>query len=216
MGAYAALSSWAEERSAEEARERREEERARVEEEQRRELREEATSLMPEVISGVALGMTREEVREVRGANEVPPAHPREVPALDFLEEQLANGGEVVYGFDRQSGALAQVQVLSMMPTLQGIAPHLAAMNERYGTPTGVWDCPDTGGVPTRRFTWRHAEVTVSDVFLVYGDRVSLTLYVTSTESTAASLQRSRCHPVPREQLDRFPVARPEALQPPR
>jgi hypothetical protein len=77
-----------------------------------------------------------------------------------------------------------------------------------YGIPSGIWDCPRTGDVPTRRFTWRRAETAVSDVFLIAPNgRVSLTLYVTTSERTAYSLARSGCQPVAPDAVDTFPVS---------
>jgi hypothetical protein len=175
-------------------------------------LRAESVELMPAMLRPVALGMTRDEVRALRAPRITPSAntgHP-----LMLMEERLANGGQVVYGFARAApNHLLQVQVLSILPTRHAIAPHLAAMNEQYGTPTGVWDCPTTGDVPTRRFTWRRSYSAVSDVFLVYGDRVSLTLYIATSEQIGRSLAMASCTAVTRESLERFPVATQEQLE---
>ena len=59
----------------------------------------------------------------------------------------------------------------------------------------------------TRRFTWRHGRTTVSDVFLVYGGRVSVTLYIAPSGVIHRSLQMARCRPVrDREEAGTFPV----------
>jgi len=214
----AALGVWGwmawQEAEAERAREEREarEEDERVERAARR--REESMSLMPEPLAGVALGMSLEEVRAV--GHHLTPVTGRESAVNEHLtmyEERLQNGAQMMFGFWDSTGELAQVQVMSLLPRVEAIAPHLQAMNERYGTPGGVWDCPDTQGLPTRRFTWRHSHTAISDVFLLYNGRVSLTLYLASPEAIQRSLILSRCEPVPRERLDQFPTASPEQIQ---
>ncbi|MDQ3037667.1 MAG: hypothetical protein M3Y87_35065 [Myxococcota bacterium] len=207
-------SAWidAEERAEEDAAAARREERTREAEERVGRLIEESRELMPEVVEGAALGMHVDEVRAAR-APRITPSGPRSGGPLMMYEERLPNGGQVMYGFDPQSQRLVQVQVLSLLPTVDAVAPHLAAMNERYGPPTGIWDCPTTGGVPTRRFTWRRSYTTVSDVFLIYGERVSLTLYIATSEQIGQSLQISRCTPVTRDRIGEFPMATPEQMQ---
>lgn len=191
------------------------EERRREIDERIGDLREESQDLMPSMLQGIELGMELDEAREVRPRMEADPASqdPAE-PHLMMFEERFANGARAVYVFERESELLQRVQVLSLLPGVEAIAPHLTAMNERYGSPTGVWECPQTGGVPTRRFTWRHGDVTIADIFLVYGGRVSQTLYVAPTEVIGLSLRRSRCRPVrDRDELERFPVADPDELE---
>lgn len=192
---------------------RRERDRARDERIQR--IQEESADLMPDLLEGVHLGMPLEEVRRARPRIEAnPTARDPAEPHLRMYAEQFPNGARAVYAFENPSQRLQRVQVLSLLPDARAIAPHLAAMNEQYGSPTGVWDCPQTGGVPTRRFTWRHGETTVADIFLVYGGRVSVTLYIAPSEVIAQSLRRSGCHPVrDRSALERFPAADPEQLR---
>jgi hypothetical protein len=175
-------------------------------------LTEESAALMPEPLRGIALGMSLDEVRRARARRLIPSTQRGETTLLVF-EEQLSNGGRVMYGFDPTSQRLVQVQVLSLLPTLDAIAPHLRAMHERYGRPTGIWDCPSTGGVPTRRFTWRGSTTTVSDVFLVYGNRVSLTLYIATSDQIGRSLAMAHCEPVPPHRIDAFPIATPEQIR---
>lgn len=176
--------------------------------------REESMALMPEVLTGVGLGMTVEEVRAA--GHRITPAPGREPSPSEHLtmyEERLENGAQIMYGFGDANGRLSQVQVMSLLPRTEAIAPHLQAMNERYGTPSGVYDCPDTQGLPTRRFVWRESQTAVSDVFLLYNGRVSLTLYVASPDTILRSLRLGNCVPVPRERLDQFPTASPEQIQ---
>ena len=174
---------------------------------------DESGGLMPDMLEGVALGMPIAALRAQRPEIRIDPGLDRADPGTRLYEERLENGARVAYVVDTNSERLQRVQVLSQLPDANAIAPHLAAMDTRYGTPTGVWDCPDTGGVPTRRFTWRHARTTVSDVFLRYGDRVAVTLYIAPTPVIAESLRRARCTPATRENLDRFPIATPAQMQ---
>lgn len=192
------------------ARSERREARERERQERIARVREESARQMPDVVEGVALGMGLDEVRRVRRGALSPSA--RRSGELRVHIEHLSNGAQVVYGFAPQDDVLVQVQVLSLLPSIEAIAPHLAAMNERYGRPSGIWDCPTTGGVPTRRFTWRGSHVTVSDVFLLYGDRVSLTLYIATSAQIGDSLRMAGCAPVPPDRIDRFPRASAEQM----
>jgi hypothetical protein len=103
---------------------------------------------------------------------------------------------------------------MSKLPDAAALEPHLAAMTERYGSPTGVWRCPDTGGVPTLRFTWRGNITTVSDVLLIHPGGVSVTLYIAPSERIHESLRRGACRPTSREDLLASPpIAMPEQLR---
>lgn len=194
-------------------RERRSTEREERAQENMEALREESADLIPEQLGGLALGMSKEEVRERR-----PGLRPRleggdAALGLTYMEERLPNNAEIVYGFDR-ADRLAQVQMMSVMPSAEALSAHLTAMIETYGSPTGIWDCPDTGGVPTRRFTWRRAETALADILLIYGNRISQTLYIAPEAIIGASLQRASCRPVrSEEQLANFPTTTVEQLQ---
>ena len=191
------------ERDAEEAREERRLTR----------LRRESEELIPELLEGVYLGMPLERARAARPrmAPDLSGRDPE--PGTVVFEERFPNGARAMYVFRQPDDALERVQVLSLLPTVHAVAPHLAAMNAQYGTPTGIWDCPQTGGVPTRRFTWRHGETTVSDIFLVAGDRVSVTLYIAPSDVIGRSLAMAACRPVQNpSELEQFPVATPEQM----
>ena len=175
----------------------------------------ESRDLIPPVIDGVELGMGLTQAQQRRPAMRRNPATTTndDSPGIRFMEEDLRGGARVVYGFEIESQRLQRIQILSLLPNVDAIGPHLAAMNETYGVPTGIWSCPNTGGVPTRRFTWRHGQNTVSDVFLVYGGRVSVTLYIAPSQIIHASLLRSRCRPVQsREEAAQFPVTTEEQM----
>lgn len=201
--------SYYQEREADAAREAREARTAAREaraDDELEELRTESLDLMPEIVDGVALGMSVEEVRALRHTAMSRSSDPHD-PGLDMYIERLTTGSQVVYLFEQTTQRLEQVQILSVMPQPEAIAPHLTAMTERYGTPTGIWDCPTTGEVPTRRFTWRFAQTSLSDVFLIHAGGISVTLYVTTSARTEASLRRSGCHTVAPEDIGSFPVA---------
>ncbi len=192
------------------AAQRRDARRIARENDQARELHTDSIALMPPMLGGVFLGMTEAELRGVR-ASIAPDARGNE-PDLRFMSETMENGAQVVYGLERERGTLVQIQVLSLLPSIEMLRGHLASMNEEYGIPQGVFDC-NSGDTPTRRFTWTHGRAAIADVFLVYGDRVSITLYIADTTWITGSLLRSDCSPVPRERIAEFPRADPEALR---
>lgn len=169
-----------------------------------------ARYLPPE--TGIELGMTLDEVRLVH-----PTLRAMDSTTLDVrtYEDELPDDRRLVLTFDTVP-SLIELQV---MDTLDGgvaaIAPYLAASRERVGPATGVWDCPRTANIPTRRFTYRSDLVSAADIFLVYGDRVSVTTVVTTTDRMAASLIRSACHPIEPGTLDQFPTADPAAVRTP-
>jgi len=208
--------AWDDHRQAEAAEQRRVEREAATRVRQERAIawvaavQEESKEKMPPMLAGLGLGMTLDEVRHLRPSVQPRPGPPE--PGKILIEERLANGAQVVYGFEAQSRRLLQIQIMSRMP-VAGIAPHLAAMSEQYGRPTGIWDCPQTGGVPTRRFTWRGSEVALADIFLVLPGGVSVTLYIAAADTIGESLRISACHPVEGDAIASFPVASPEQVQ---
>lgn len=204
----------AEEEKAAARRESRREARAREREQELQELaedlREASAGQFPPPLEGLALGMTEAELRTAR-----PNIQPKDEDRPGtWFEEQLGNGAQVVYAIGEESGRLGQVQVLSMVPP-EGIPPHLTALVERYGSPTGAWHCPSQSpaGVPTRRFTWRMEGIAIQDIILVHPGGVSITLYIAPAEVIGQSLQLSRCRPVSsREEMADLPVATREQL----
>lgn len=218
--ALAAAAWWWSAREAErasdaaEARAEAREERARQREER---LRQESERLIPDLLEGLYLGIPLADARRARPrmTPELQNAGPEEENTIVF-EERFPNGARAIYVFERETDRLQRIQVLSLLPSVDAMAPHLVAMNEQYGTPTGIWDCPQTGNVPTRRFTWRHGETTISDIFLIYGNRVSVTLYIAPSGIIERSLRMAACRPVrSREELESFPIATPEQMQDP-
>ncbi len=191
------------------------EERRRARERQRAEVlraaREESRRVVPEILEGVAIGMGIEELRAVRRAARGSDVERR--AAERWFEETLSNGAQVLYGFT--DDRLVMLQVLSRIDP-RGVGPHLTAMRERYGTPTGVYRCSaqSAAGVPTLRFLWRRSHLTVQDIFLIHAGGVSVTLYIAPTDRVAGSLQVAGCRPVrSREELGELPFATPEMLE---
>lgn len=171
----------------------------------------ESRDLMPPMLEGIGLGMGLDEVRGQRGEG-LQPSRNREEGKI-WMEEHLRNGAQILLGFEASSRRLIQVQVLSRVP-VEAIGPHLTAMSEQYGSPTGIWDCPNTGGLPTRRFTWRKNHTTIADVFLVHPGGISITLYIAPTETIGNSLRIAACRPIQsREDLGNFPIATPEQVR---
>jgi len=111
---------------------------------------------VPSLLEGVYLGMTLGQARVARPAMSAPrDADPGE-PGVRLMEERSPNGARAVYVFEEGNLRRQRLQVLSLLPDTAAIAPHLAAMNDQYGSPTGAWDCPDTGGVRCSTFdSWR-------------------------------------------------------------
>ncbi len=173
-------------------------------EEERDRLRRESARLMPGPLAGLSLGMSRAALEEAR-----PGLEPRDGEGL-VLEEELSSGAVVVYALDEASQAqpLERVQVMSRLPSSEALQPHLQSMVTRYGDLSGLFQCPNTGGVPTLRFVWRRERTAVADIFLFYGDRISVTLDLTSDENMRRSLLRSSCRPTSLAELaDAFPMA---------
>jgi hypothetical protein len=180
---------------------------------QREEVRTESRGLLANVVPGVELGADVAALIAARPADAVRESTSRVDPGFTLYEEALPNGAQVMYAFEARSGRLARVQALSQLESVESIAPHLTMMRESFGPPTGVWDCRDPSGIATRRFTWRGTNVGLADILLVYGGRISLTLYVTTNEQMVSSLERARCTTVTPEQLEQFPTTSPAQIR---
>lgn len=162
--------------------------------------------LLPEGYEGIFIGMRLSDLRAVRRSVQRSPqarAHGQ------LWEEDDPSGARVLYLFS-QSELLEQVQFMSRLEGTGELAPHFMALQQRYGPPTGVWDCPETDEAPPmRRFTWRRDGASLMEAVLIYQQSVSITLVIAATEDIGAALQRSRCTPVRSvQQLEAFPVAR--------
>jgi len=192
---------------------------ARAEREERRAARDrervaaESRELRPPGVDGVVLAMTREALEKAR---------PKTIPSRraqdddkTWLEETLANGAKVLYAFDGESERLLRMQILSAVPVGEGdvLQRHLEGLGERLGQPSGMYDCPDTGGAPTRQFVWGRRHVALRSVLLFYGDRVSITLDLAPIPLMQASLVNASCQPLTREDLADVPQADAAAIQ---
>lgn len=221
VGAAAAFGvhRW-QEQQAEQSRQAREVERETAEREREADERRESARLqrgsdgrMPPGFEGIALGQRLAEVRSRRPR--LQEASRERNDGFLWMEETLGNGAQVLFGFHPPSERLIQLQVLSRIPVAQ-LAPHMHAMNDHYGRPSGIWDCSaeSEAGVPTRRFTWRGEDVSIQDVLLIHESGISLTLYVAPTELIGRSLQLNACQPLrSRDDLGHFPIATDEHLE---
>jgi hypothetical protein len=162
--------------------------------------------LMPDGYTNIFLGMPLPDLRAER--RRIQRETEARADGQQVWAEDDPNGARVVY-LVSQHGLLTQVQFMSRIEGTEGLAPHFAALQQKYGRPTGIWDCPETAeSSPMRRFTWRREGASMMEAVLIHGQSVSITLVVTPTEDVATALQRSRCAPVQSaEQLERFPVA---------
>ncbi len=182
-------------------------------------LRENATllarsePLVPAMLRGVLLGQSVDEVRGARAS--ITRSTTARDPDMVWFEEMLGNGGQVLYGFEPRGPSLRMIQVMSRIDP-RGVGPHLTAMKDTFGDPAGVMRCSaqSAAGVPTLRFLWRNGEVSLQDIFLVHPGGVSITLYVSDTDTIVESLRTGRCQAVRnREDLADLPFATPEMLQ---
>jgi hypothetical protein len=150
-----------------------------------------------------ALRRARPNVRRDTSAEGQRPGGP------EVWEEDDPSGARVIYLLSPRVRLLTQVQFASNLDTTAGIAPHLAALRQRYGSPTGVWDCPETTEASAvRRFTWRREGSSLMEAVLIHGATVALTLVIAPNDDIARALTRSRCEPVrSQEALERFPIA---------
>ncbi len=166
---------------------------------------EESRGLVPELIGNVSFGMTEEELAAARPNADATDS--RTDTEKFWYQEMFSIGAQAMYGFDTDSRRLVQIQVLSRLPNGSAVGPHLAAMHDTYGVPTGIWHCPDTGGVPTRRFTWRRGVTTIMDILLAHAGGVSQTLYLAGSEVIEGSLRQGGCRPIrDREEMRTLPA----------
>ena len=193
----------------EELRAQREEQRERRADERFAAHRRESASVLPAPLAGAAIGMRERELREARPNVQTDPT-PRDA-AEKWLKENLASGSVALYGFD--DGRLSRIQVQSQIDP-RGVGPHLTAMREEYGAPSGVYRCAPVGGIGTLRFVWRKSHLSVQDIFLFHTGGVAVNLYIAPTPTVVSSLQMSQCRPIrSRAELEDLPIATPDLLR---
>ncbi len=178
-------------------------------------LQAESSRWMPDELDRVRLGITEEALRRARPGLR-PAVTKRRAPAEPYrwLIEATSSGGEIRYAIGIETSRLLRIQVLSRLPHLPALQAHLAAMNERYGSASGLWRCDTGDGVPTLRFTWRGHRVGVTDILLIHPGGISVTLDIAPTTLVQRSLALGGCRPATRADLDRpLPVADPTALR---
>ena len=198
-----------EERRQEELREQRREELARRSDERSEAMIRESGNIMPAPLEGAAIGMRERELREARPHAQTDPT-PR-AAAQKWLLERLTSGSVALFGFNEDRLALIQVQ--SQIDP-RGVGPHLTAMREQYGRPSGVYRCAPAGGIGTLRFVWRKSHLSVQDIFLFHTGGVAVNLYIAPTDTVGTSLQMSQCRPIrSRAELEDLPIATPDLLR---
>jgi hypothetical protein len=175
------------------------------------ELQQASASLMPEGYGGVQLGMSLEDLHRVRHAirRDAPNGAPR-TDGREVWVEDDPSGAQVIYLIDLATRRLAQIQFASVIHTGDELRTHFEAMENRYGHPTGLWDCPGgSESAPLRRFTFRREIASVEEAVLIYQGNIALTLIVASNDDIAQALSRSHCTPVhDPDAMTNFPVAR--------
>ena len=171
-----------------------------------RTLQLESASLMPDTARGVYIGLRRDELQRVRpGARPAPGG----LEGHRLLQEVLPNGGVVAYLISERLDRVAQVQFLSRLPDVAGLAAHYESLRARYGEPAGFVECPESPeSAATRRIVWIQREVTVMEAILIHPGGVGLTLAVAGNAEVAAAVRRQRCRPVAREAVASWPIAR--------
>lgn len=192
-----------------EAEERVEREARRVERDRER-IADESAKFLPQGLGEIALAMERPALRKVRPEARL--SLTAQETGMQWLEETLENGAKVLYGFDQKSDRLVEVQILSTLSDPDVLGEHLRRLHERLGQPSGVVDCPTPGSVPTRRFVWVASQLTFSDVLVIYGRSISLTMKLEPNARAASALENAACRPVTGEALGRMPAASPEQL----
>jgi hypothetical protein len=163
--------------------------------------------LMPPGYEGVYIGMPLAGLTRVRSAV-VRDSEPPRADGTILYSENDPGGARVLYLLARGT-IVSQVQFLARLRTEQEFAPHLSALVARYGTPSGIWDCPESADVsPMRRFTWRHEGASAMEAVLVHASMIAVTLIVAPTEDVGAALNRAHCEPITSPaQLEHFPTA---------
>jgi hypothetical protein len=165
----------------------------------------ESMSLLAPSLTDVYLGMTQPELQATRPRA----ARQRKAdePQLFMLDEALSATERALYGIDMGNLQLAKVQIASRLSSVEEVAPRIALMQSRYGSPTGIYDCPAVPGqLPTRRFLFQRSALGVIDSYLMLGDQIAVTLYVAPMPMLQQSLTVARCAPAAKEALARFPA----------
>lgn len=171
--------------------------------------------LLRPFLSGVSLGMDMHEVLAAR------PRLKRHVEAdrenLKVFQEALPPDGQALYFFASDYagiGGLARVQIAKSLSGLEAVAARVEMMANRFGPPTGVWDCPSRAGqLATRRYTYGRGAASAMDAYVLIAERASATFYVAARAQIRRSIAEAGCVSTPPERAARFPVAVPTATR---
>lgn len=178
--------------------------------EQLGQIAETSHGLMPEGYEALYISMPFDHLQRLR------PNIRRERGALgqrddgqEVWAEDDPGGARVVYLVSAGGQLLTQVQFMSRLDRAEELDPHFRALQQRYGQPTGVWNCPETPTAsPMRRFTWRREGASLMEAILIHGSSIAVTLVVAATGDVGAAVQRAQCQPARNAQeIANFPVA---------
>lgn len=162
---------------------------------------------LPASLRNIVLGMPASALRTQR-----PRAQPSSAisePGMFAYEETLAPSEQAIFFFDDATRKLARLQAAARLAGVESIEPRLRALERALGPASGVWNCPSTSGLPTRRFSWFRGDWGLMDAYLIAGEQVAATRYVAPRAALQASLATQRCAAVPPGALRHFPVAAP-------
>jgi hypothetical protein len=186
----------------------------------RTELAQASRSRLPADLAGVFLGMDEDALKAARPSAR---RHPRsDAPDYYVYHERRSPAGQVLYLFQRSTQRLARVQLAEQLPDDAALPVRIQRLQQRFGAPSGIWDCPMVAGqLPTRRFSWTRGgagDLGIMDVVLLLGPRVLATTYFGEIGDIQGSLRSAGCVPTPPERLSKFPAlpidGRGSALEP--
>lgn len=175
-------------------------------------LAEASRELLSHDLPGVKLGMGLPEVLAVH--SRLKRRAQADIETFKVFEEPFNDKkGSALYFFDGARGgigALMRVQVATTVKGLEAIVERVLETQKRLGPPSGVWDCPATGGqVPTRRYSYKRGAASALDVYTLMGDNAAATYYVSSTRQIKSSIKEAGCVETPPERAHKFPLAGP-------
>ncbi len=163
-------------------------------------------ALMPSGYSNVYVGITVQDLRSARPT--VVRGRSTSDGRSDVWEESLPDGTHVIYLVAPDLGVVTQVQFMARLANGDALLTDFRTRRERYGDPTGFWDCPETPeSSPIRRITWSGDAASVMEAILLTPTAVSVTLVVGATEDIHHALLHGHCQAVTADGLSHWPVA---------
>lgn len=168
-------------------------------------LARESMTLLAPILTNVYFGMLQPEFQKAR-----PRAKrltQRDEAGFFVFEEELGPELRAIYAVDQTSLTLVKVQIAGRLHEASEIAPRIARMQGRYGSPLGVYDCNGVPGqLPTRRFMYERSALGVMDSYLLVGEQIATTLYIAPLDLLRKALIAAGCKTTPRDRLASFPA----------